>query len=118
MRIPRRGFTLIELLVVIVIIAIIAALLLPALATAKKRALRKSMDSAVAAPAPREELSKPAPAAPPQRSLAIVKSFAATVSLKPGLSVGTSEPESIYTAQLLAKFQAFNPSRTGECEVH
>jgi hypothetical protein len=55
--------------------------------------------------------------ASPQRTLATVKSFAATVSLKPRLSVGTAQPESIYTAQLSAKFQAFNPAKTGECEV-
>src|SRR6185503_4192295 len=58
-----------------------------------------------------------ASAAAPQRPLARVKSFTATVSLKPGLSVATAQPESIYTAQLSSKFEVFNPAGAGECEV-
>jgi hypothetical protein len=77
------------------------------------------MDSAGASPATsgQPERTKPAQAALPQRSPATVKSFAASVSLKPGLSVGTAEPESIYTAQLTAQFLAFNPAGNAECEV-
>ena len=47
----------------------------------------------------------------------LVSRFSAAVALKPALSVGTADPESIYTAHLKAEFQASNPSAAGACEV-
>lgn len=111
------AFTLIELLVVIAIITLLAAMLLPALSAAKKKALRTSMNSAAASPPASPTAVSPATVESHRRAVATVKSFAATVSLKPGLSVGTAQPESIYTAQLETRFEAFNPAGQGECEV-
>lgn len=115
MKIQTRAFTLIELLVVIVVVAVIAALLLPALSAAKKRALSRSMSPVASAGLP-AQTTEPA-SAPSQRALASVKSFSATVALKPELSVGTVQPESIYTADLKATFQAANQTGDGQCEV-
>jgi len=106
-------------MVVIAIVAVLTALLLPTLSAAKRRALRSSMSSGSVSPAgmPVQEKAKVTPTSLPERSVATVKSFAATVSLRPGLSVGTADPESIYTARLTAKFQAFNPGSNAVCEV-
>ncbi|HUA65773.1 MAG TPA: prepilin-type N-terminal cleavage/methylation domain-containing protein [Alphaproteobacteria bacterium] len=117
-RTHAHAFTLIELLVVIVIIAVIAALLLPALSAAKRRALSRSMNPNTG-PGQTAMLAGPAEqtGAAPKRPPAVIRSFSATVALKPELSVGTVQPESIYTAQLKTSFEAANPSGDGQCEV-
>src|SRR5206468_12580704 len=65
------------------------------LSAAKNRAQRISINSEgpTGKTVSQPELAGLPASAPLQRPLAVVKSFAATVSLKPGLIVGTAEPE-------------------------
>jgi hypothetical protein len=69
----------------------------------------KTADAAEAAEAREREFGRPAhaPAPPPRpRPLASVRSFDAEIALTPKLSVGTSEPESIYEAAFTGKLEA------------
>lgn len=101
----------IEVLAVLALLVLGASVLLPSLSRARKMAYLASMRSEPSQVngdynrLPEPNRDKPLP------PLARVKTFVAGIDLTPRLSVGTSEPESIYEAKFRATIQAAAPER-------
>jgi prepilin-type N-terminal cleavage/methylation domain-containing protein len=116
----RPAFTLAELLVVVIVLAVLIAVLLPALSRIRKSAVALKLSKEYES-APQEAVSPPGRAArepPAARPRARVKSFTADVVLTPRLSVGTSDPESIYEARFQGRVEAVRPGdEAGDCEL-
>ena len=118
MKIRPRAFTLIELLVVIAIISVLAALLLPA--PVQSQATRAPQKHGLGI-RQRDDGNAIVHRNGHNRSttpLGHSHDFRGDRVALPGLSVGTTDPQSIYTAELKSTFQAANPAGKGYCEVH
>jgi len=100
------------------------ALLMPAVQSARKSAMKRSLESEVggyleSASSTAREAAKPqTPAATMPLPGAIVKSYDAEISLTPKLSIGTAMPESIYVADFKATIEAHAPKDgQGKCQL-
>jgi hypothetical protein len=108
------------LIVVVCIIALMVALLLPAVQSARQRAMKSHLANQLRQTGQATHFAESPESAqtPATLPLARVRSFTADVTLTPFLSVGTAAPESIYEAVFQGSLQAVSPTQeAGECEI-